>query len=292
MNQRIEESELILNPDGSVFHLHLKPGEVADDIILVGDPDRVDLIASYFSNVEVTRRNREFVSKTGTYNGHRISVVSTGIGTDNVDIVVNELDALVNVDFQKRTVNDVKKSLNFVRIGTSGALQIDIPVDSYVVSTHAIGFDGMLNYYAGIENVSDLKFEEAFKTAMSWNKRLTTPYVVPSGKQILQRIRTAEMFEGVTISAPGFYGPQGRVIRLAIQDENINNKIANFRFNSLRITNYEMECSAIYGLSALMGHQAATVCAIIANRQAGQYSKDYHPVVKNLIEIVLGQLTQ
>jgi uridine phosphorylase len=292
MGNRIEESELILNADGSVFHLHLKPGEIANDIILVGDPDRVELIAGYFSKIEVSRKNREFVSKTGIYNGKRISVVATGIGTDNVDIVVNELDALVNVDFQKREVREQRQSLNFVRIGTSGSLQRDIPVDSYVVSTNAVGFDGMLNFYKNIESVSNLQFEAALIKHLSWNPRLTTPYVVAAGEKILSRIKTPQMIEGVTISAPGFYGPQGRVIRLAIQDEQINNKIASFRFNDLRITNYEMECSAIYGLSALMGHQAATVCAIIANRQAGQYSKDYHPVVKNLIEVILQQLTK
>jgi uridine phosphorylase len=291
MTKRIEESELIINKDGSVFHLHLKPGEVAGTVILVGDPGRVDVVANYFDSVEVSAQNREFCSKTGYYNGKRITVVSTGIGTDNIDIVVNELDALVNVDFNTRTIKSEHTTLKFVRIGTSGSLQKDLPVDSWLLSRRAIGFDGLLNYYAGIEKVIDLETEAVLKKHLNWGSRLTMPYVIDANESLLKKLKTDDMMEGITISAPGFYGPQGRVIRLQIQDPLINDKISAFSHNGLRITNYEMECSAIYGLSALLGHEAATVCAIIANRLAGQYSKDYHPVVKKLIETVLKQLT-
>lgn len=288
---RIEESELIINPDGSIFHLHLKPGEIAEDIILVGDPGRVDMVSSFFDEIEVRRSNREFVSCTGWYNNKRISVVATGIGTDNIDIVLNELDALVNVDFETRTVKPELTSLNFVRIGTSGSLQKDIPVDSWLLSEKAIGFDGLLNFYANRNNVTDAEFESAFKTALDWNPQLTAPYVLNGGEELISKLDGSKVVKGVTISAPGFYGPQGRVIRLGLADQDINSKINAFRYNDYRVTNYEMECSAIYGLSALMGHRAATVCVIIANRLAGTYSKDYKTVVKELVHYVLNQLT-
>ena len=288
--RRIEESELIINDDGSAFHLHLKPGEVADTIILVGDPARVELVASFFDSVEVEKENREFVSKTGRKNGKRVTVVSTGIGTDNIDIVLNELDALVNIDFTNRTVKDNLTSLNFVRIGTSGSLQKDLPVDSWVLSEKAIGFDGLLNFYAGRDRVSDLEFEKAFTSFVGWNRQLTAPYVVNAGAKLVERLNGEGITKGVNISSPGFYGPQGRVLRLNLIDPELNNKITDFRFENYRITNYEMECSAIYGLSALMGHQAATVCAIIANRLAGTYSDDYKSVIKSLVETVLSRL--
>ncbi len=289
--QRIEESELIINADGSVFHLHLKPGQVANDIILVGDPGRVDMISSFFQSIEVKAQNREFVSCTGRFNGKRITVVATGIGTDNIDIVLNELDALVNVDFVTRTPKTVLTTLNMVRIGTSGALQADLPVDSWLLSEMAIGFDGLLNFYLGRNEVCDLPFELAFKEALNWNPLLTSPYVIKASNALVSKLDGAKVVKGVTISAPGFYGPQGRVIRLGLQDESINDKISAFRFDTKRITNYEMECSAIYGLSALMGHQAATVCLIITNRLAGTASKDYHPEMKKLVVYVLNSLT-
>lgn len=288
---RIEESELIINPDGSIFHLHLKPGEIAENIILVGDPGRVDMIASFMDEIEVRRENREFVSCTGWYNKKRISVVATGIGTDNIDIVLNELDALVNVDFETRTVKAELTQLNFVRIGTSGSLQKDIPVDTWLLSEKAIGFDGLLNFYANRNDVADADFENAFKEALNWNPQLTAPYVVDAGDELIKKLDGSQVVKGVTISAPGFYGPQGRVIRLGLADANINDKINGFRHDGYRVTNYEMECSAIYGLSALMGHRAATVCVIIANRLAGTYSKDYKSVVKELVQYVLKQLT-
>lgn len=290
---RIEESELIINADGSVFHLHLKPGEIADKIILVGDPGRVDMIASYLDSIELRAENREFISVTGSYKGCRITIVSTGIGTDNIDIVVNELDALANVDFATRTVRDEHTTLNFVRIGTSGSLQKDLDVDTWLLSEAAIGFDGLLNFYAGRNEVTDNDFEAAFRAHVGWNAQLTAPYVVNAAPKLIDAIKNHPSINiGTTISAPGFYGPQGRVIRLGLADADINEKISAFRYNGRRITNYEMECSAIYGLSKLMGHNAATACAIIANRKAGKYSKDYKPVVRALAEHVLESLSK
>lgn len=286
--KRIEDSELIINADGSAFHLHLKPGEVADTVLLVGDPGRVDMIASYFESIEVRAKNREFVSVTGRYKGKRISVVGTGIGTDNIDIVLTELDSLVNIDYKTRTLKPERKALTFVRIGTSGSLQKDLPVDSWLLSEAAIGFDGLLNFYAGRNDVTDNDFETTFKETLNWNKQLTSPYVVNASTELIEKLKNhASINIGTTISAPGFYGPQGRVVRLGLADPDINEKISAFRYNGRRITNYEMECSAIYGLSKLMGHKAATVCAIIANRKAGEYSKDYKPVVRALVEHVL-----
>ncbi len=290
MNRRIEESELIINNDGSVFHLHLKPGEVAEYIILVGDPGRVKVVSSFFESIEVERSNREFVSATGIYKGKRVTVVATGIGTDNIDIVINELDALVNVDFETRTVKENLTTLNFVRIGTSGSLQKDLPVDSCVLSEKAIGFDGLLNFYKGRNEVVDLEFEQSFVNYLDWNPLLTSPYVVDASRFLVQKLAVNNFNTGATISAPGFYGPQGRVIRLGLADEAINEKISKFIHKNHRITNYEMECSAIYGLSKLLGHHAATVCVIIANRKAGEYSKDYKPVIKDLIKKVLDSL--
>ncbi len=288
--RRIEESELIINEDGSAFHLHLKPGQVADTVILVGDPGRVDLVASFFDSVKVEKHNREFVSKTGTIKGKGVTVVSTGIGTDNIDIVLNELDALVNIDFETRTVKDKLTSLRLVRIGTSGSLQKDLPVDSWVLSEKAIGFDGLLNYYAGRNDICDLGFEKAFKKSLDWNELLASPYVVDASPELVSVLEGNGITKGVNISAPGFYGPQGRVLRLELADPDINSKITAFRHGNYRVTNYEMECSAIYGLSALMGHKAATVCAIIANRLAGTSSADYKKVIKDLVETVLDRL--
>jgi len=290
--RKIEASELIINNDGSVFHLHLKPGEIAENIIFVGDPGRVEIVASFFDEIELKRSNREFVSCTGKYNGKRITVVATGIGTDNIDIVVNELDALVNIDFETRTVKPEKTSLNFVRIGTSGSLQRDLPVDTWLLSGKGIGFDGLLNFYANRDSVCDLDFETNFKQSLNWNPQLTSPYVIDASDDLLSKLHGQEVVKGITISAPGFYGPQGRVLRLDLADPDINDKITNFRYKDLRITNYEMECSAIYGLSALLGHNAATVCVIIANRLAGTASKNYKPVMKQLIKYVLNKLTK
>lgn len=287
---KIPESELILNKDGSIFHLHLHPEDIGDTIILVGDQSRVKTVSSFFEKIEVKKQNREFITHTGIFNGKRITVTSTGIGTDNIDIVVNELDAITNIDLKTRKIKDGFKPLNFVRIGTSGALQGDIPVDSPVISEMAIGFDGLLNFYANRDKICNLDIEKQFINKLNWNKQLTSPYFVNSSKELLDKIGF-DMKKGITISAPGFYGPQGRVLRLPIQDSDINNKITAFEFENMKITNYEMECSAIYGLSKLLGHNAVTVCNIIANRIRKEYSSDYKKSVKELIIKVLERLS-
>lgn len=286
----IEPSELIINPDGSIFHLHMKPEQLAGNIILVGDPGRVKMIASFFDKIESETENREFVSATGYYGKKRITVLSTGIGTDNIDIVVNELDALVNIDLITRQVKKDQCSLNIIRIGTSGGLQGDIPVDAFLASKKAIGFDGLLNFYDKRNEVSDLPFEAAFKSFVGWNQLLPSPYVVESDDDLFDKIVDNEFISGITISAPGFYGPQGRKLRLEIADPLINDKIEAFRFKDQRITNYEMECSAIYGLSKLMGHKALTVCIIIANRVSKKANEDYKPVMVKLVKKVLDRI--
>ncbi|MFA8436138.1 MAG: nucleoside phosphorylase [Marinifilaceae bacterium] len=290
--EQIKSSELIINSDGSVFHLHLRPEHISDTILLVGDPGRVDLVASFFDDVEPRIANREFVTRTGTYKGKRITALSTGIGTDNIDIVVNELDALVNIDLETRTPKKEHTKLNLIRIGTSGALQGNIPVDSFLLSAKSIGFDGMLNFYGDRDNVSDLEFEKAFKNYVEWNEKLASPYVVPASEELIDRLNGQDMIQGVTISANGFYGPQGRVLRLQTVDPDLNDKIEKFEFENQKITNYEMESSAIFGLSKLLGHNAACVCAIIANRVSKDASKDYKPTVKKLIETVLDRLAK
>ncbi len=288
---KFEESELVINQDGSIFHLHLFPEDIADDIILVGDPGRVETVASFFNVIELKKQNREFFTITGTYNKKRITVISTGIGTDNIDIVVNELDVIANINLKTRTKNKDHRALNFIRIGTSGSLQENISVDSFLMSIRSIGFDGLLNFYANRNSISDLEFEEAFKKHVNWNKLLPSPYVVDASEELVNKLASKNFTKGITISAPGFYGPQGRQLRLPIIDVNINDKIEAFEFKNQKITNYEMESSAIFGLSKLMGHNAITICAIIANRPKGEYSKDYKPVIKELIETVLSRLT-
>ncbi len=287
----IEPSELIINPDGSVFHLHLKPEQLARDIILVGDPGRVNMIADYFDHIEAQAENREFVSVTGIYNDKRITVLSTGIGTDNIDIVMNELDALVNIDLDNRTIKPEHTSLNIIRIGTSGGLQSDIPIDSFLASKVAIGFDGLLNFYQGRNEISNIEFEDSFKNHVNWNPLLASPYIVDANKELFERICKDGFISGVTISSPGFYGPQGRQLRLSVMDPKLNDKIESFRYNDLRITNYEMECSAIYGLSKLLGHHALTICVIIANRITKKASKDYKPAMKKLVQQILNSMT-
>jgi uridine phosphorylase len=289
--KKIAPSELIINKDGSIFHLHLKPDQIARDIILVGDPGRVEMIADFFEEIEFKVQNREFVTITGRYKGKRMTVLSTGIGTDNIDIVINELDALANIDLGTREIKTKLTSLNFIRIGTSGALQGDIPVDAFLVSRKAIGFDGLMNFYARREEFADLPFEEAFKSYTNWNPILASPYVVNCDLDLYNKITDDEFIPGITISAPGFYGPQGRELRLNVIDQQINDKIELFRFNELKITNYEMECSAIYGLSKLLGHKALTVCIIIANRINHNASIDYKPVMRRLVKKILNKLT-
>jgi len=287
----IKDSELILNSDGSIFHLHLNPEDISDQIILVGDPARVDSIAGLFEKVDLATQNREFKTVTGWYNQKKLTVISTGIGTDNIDIVLNELDALVNIDLKTREIKKEKKSLEIVRIGTSGGLQPDLPVNSYVVSQKSIGFDGMLNFYANREDYCDLPFEIAFKQFTNWNDSLPTPYVVDASRQLFLKFSDPEFYTGVTISAPGFYGPQGRELRLPLAVPELNRQIEMFSFDGLRITNFEMESSAIYGLSKMLGHKALTVCLIIANRVALTANENYRDEMKKLVVKVLDRLT-
>lgn len=287
----IGSSELIINPDGSIFHLHLRPEQIAGHVILVGDPGRVDLVAEHFQKKEPRIQNREFVSITGTYNGQRLTVISTGIGTDNIDIVMNELDALVNIDFKTREIREKRRSLNIIRIGTTGALSDDIDLNDYIISKKAIGFDGLLNYYAGRERVTDSDFEHQLKNHLNWNPLLASPYVVNCSASLFEKIDSKKFSSGVTISAPGFYGPQGRVLRLEIIDPDINKKIQSFSYNNYKITNYEMECSAVYGLSALMGHEALTACLIITDRINNKANIDYRKKMDNLVQSVLKSIT-
>ncbi len=285
-----QESELILNADGSIFHLHLLPEQLAEKIILVGDPDRVAKVASFFDSLECEVANREFRTITGLYKGKRISVLSTGIGTDNIDIVMNELDALANIDLKTRTEKFDKTCLEIVRIGTCGGMQADIPLGSFLISEYSIGFDGVLNFYEGRDSVSDLGFEQAFKTAVSWSPLKASPYVVAADTELVGRVGSDDMINGVTISANGFYGPQGRVLRLNLDDMQINDKIEAFSYNGRKITNYEMEGSAIAGFSKLMGHKAMTVCCVIANRRIKSVNTDYNPRIMELIEKVLDRI--
>lgn len=287
---RIGDSELILNADGSIFHLHLKPENLADNVILVGDQGRVEMVSKYFDEIEFKVQNREFKTHTGTYKGTRVSVLSTGIGTDNIDIVVNELDALVNIDLKERVPKKEHKTLNLIRIGTSGALQGDIPVDTPVLSVTSIGFDGLLNFYEGNEKIGNDKIRETFKKHTNWNAKLPNPYFVDASKYLIDKIGEG-MRHGITISAPGFYGPQGRVLRLNTIDNSLNDKITAFEFEGRKITNYEMESSAIAGLSLLLGHNAITVCSIIANRIRKEYSQNYKLAVDKLIKTILDRIS-
>lgn len=286
----IPSSELIINDDGSIFHLHLKPEQLAETVLLVGDPGRVEMVASYFDTQECRVSNREFVTITGTYKGKRISVISTGIGTDNIDIVVTELDALANIDFATRQVKPELKQLTLVRLGTSGAIQPDIKVGTIIFSRTSIGFDGLLNYYKGRNDVCDLDIEKAFIKHTEWDELLPKPYFIDADKSLFELFRDYTM-EGITISAPGFYAPQGRWVRLEPADKELNSKIESFRFGERRITNFEMEGSALAGLSALMGHRAATICTIIAQRVALDVETDYKLFVRNMIEMALDRLT-
>lgn len=286
----IAETELILNADGSVFHLHLRPEHIADNIILVGDPGRVETVSKHFDKVECRIQNREFVTHTGTFNGKRVTVTATGIGTDNVDIVINELDAAVNIDLEKRETKQERRSLNLIRLGTSGALQADIPVDSFVASEYGLGFDGLMNYYQDIEEINENKLSEAFIRHTNWNWRLPFPYVI-KGSESLRKIVADGYIGGITATAPGFYGPQGRSLRLAPAIEQLNETLTAFNHMGTRITNFEMETSALYGLSRALGHRACTICVIIANRVIRQYSKDYKVSVERLITETLARLT-
>ena len=283
-------SELILNADGTVFHLHLLPEQISDKIILVGDQNRVDLVASFFDTIECRVENREFRTVTGSYKGKRLTVLSTGIGTDNIDIVLTELDALVNIDLASREDKAEKTSLTLVRIGTSGGLQEFVPEGTFVASEYSLGFDGLINYYADSEKVIEADFSEAFISQTGYSAKFAYPYVVKDSEELLSRIAADDMVRGVTISAPGFYGPQGRAIRLPLADAELNEKIIAFNHNGHKITNFEMEGSAIAGLSAMLGHKALTICLIIANRFGHRFIGDYNPYMKKLIETVLERI--
>ena len=288
----IKESELILNPDGSIYHLNLRPEQVADTIILVGDPNRVPRVSAYFDTIEFSTQKREFCTHTGTYKGKRLTALSTGIGPDNIDIVINELDALFNIDLHTRKPKEQLTSLNIVRFGTSGSLQADIPVDSFVLSSHGLGMDNMLHAYKDAPNVREIAMEEAFMAHTQWNTDKGRPYIVGCGETLKQLLLTDKVFEGITGTAPGFYGPQGRMLRLPVQDPTLNDKLHSFNYKGYRMTNLEMETSAIYGLSKLLGHQAVSLNAIIANRAAGTFTKDTKKVVEELIVYGLEQLAK
>lgn len=286
----IPPSEFIINPDGSVFHLHLLPSQLTDRVILVGDPGRVNMVASFFDTTDFEVQSREFHTIGGTYQGKPIMCLSHGIGPDNIDIVINELDALANIDFKTREVRDKKRSLTLVRIGTSGALQPELKLGTPVIAEKSIGFDGVLNYYAGRNQVADLDFERAFCDSVGWNPLWAKPYVVDADSELVNQIGRDDMVRGTTISAVGFYGPQGRELRLPLANPDLNSRIEAFRHNGRKVTNYEMESAPLQGLGKLMGHRAMTVCSIIANRMNTDANPNYKTAVRDLIATVLERI--
>ncbi|MBC3846392.1 nucleoside phosphorylase [Winogradskyella echinorum] len=285
----IKDSELILNPDGSVYHLNLKPEDISDTIIFVGDQDRVEKITQHFDSIEFSTQKREFKTQTGYYQDRRITVLSTGIGPDNIDIVLNELDALVNIDLKSRQPKTKLTSLNIIRIGTSGSLQADIPVDAFLISTHALDVNGMLHFYQ-IDGISNPEIEDAFIKHTDWDKNKARPIIINNSKYLEKYFESNEVFKGMTGTAGGFYGPQGRVLRLPLHDPNLNSKLDNFTYKDFRITNFEMETSVIYGLSKLLGHEALSLNAIIANRATGDFSKNPKKTVEKLIKYALERI--
>ena len=287
----IKSSELILNPDGSIYHLNLLPEHIADNIIFVGDQDRVERISNHFESIEYAIQKREFKTHTGYYKGKRLSVISTGIGPDNIDIVLNELDALVNIDLKTRTPKEKLKSLNIVRIGTSGSLQADIPVDAFVLSSHGLDINGMLHFYQ-IDNISNPEVEDAFIKHTNWSTYKARPIIIENSKILQSVFEDSHIHIGMTGTAGGFYGPQGRVLRLPLQDPNLNSKLDNFTYEGFRITNFEMETSVIYGLAKLLGHNALSLNAIIANRANGTFSDKHKQTVYKLIEFALEKIIQ
>ena len=285
----IKHSELILNEDGSVYHLNLKPENISNTIILVGDQDRVEKITRHFDSIEFATQKREFKTQTGTYKNKRITVLSTGIGPDNIDIVLNELDALVNIDLKTRKPKEKLISLNIIRVGTSGSLQEAVPVDSFVMSTHSLDLNGMLHFYQ-IDKIKSPDIENAFVAFTNWNRNKAMPIVIEGSNSLQAQFDSNMIHKGLTATAGGFYGPQGRVLRLPIEDDSLNNKMSTFNFKGVRITNFEMETSVIYGLSKLMGHNALSFNAIIANRPSGTFSKNPVKVIEDLIQYVLGKI--
>lgn len=290
MRKIIPPSEMIINGDGSIFHLHLHPDQLTDNIILVGDPGRVELVASFFDKKTFEVQSREFRTIGGTYNGKPIMCLSHGIGPDNIDIVINELDALANIDFVTREVKDQKRVLTMVRIGTSGALQPELTIGTPVIATKSLGFDGVLNYYVGRNEVADLEMEQAFCESVGWNPLWAKPYIVDADAELVERIGLDDMVRGNTISAVGFYGPQGRELRLPLANPDLNTRIEAFRYGDRKITNYEMESAPLQGLGKLMGHKAMTVCSIIANRYNNNANPNYKDAVRDLIKTVLNRL--
>jgi uridine phosphorylase len=288
--KKIADSELILNPDGSVYHLKLRPENLAENIIVVGDQGRVETISKHFDKIECKIQNREFLTHTGIFNNKRITAMSTGIGTDNIDIVINELDALVNIDLENRVIKENLTSLNIVRLGTSGALQADIPVDSFVMSEYGLGFDGLLNFYHTDKDIYHEDITEAFIKHTNWDTKLPRPYVVKASEEMMKKLG-AGLIKGITATASGFYGPQGRQLRIVPADPELNEKMMAFGYNGHRITNFEMETSALYGLGKILGHNTLTICTIIANRAAGTYSSNYKQTVEKMVEMTLERIT-
>lgn len=286
----IPASELIINGDGSVFHIHLRPDQLRDNIILVGDPGRVDMVASYFDEIDYDITSREFHAIAGKYKGKEILCISHGIGPDNIEIVVTELDALANVDFETRKVRPEHRTLNMVRIGTSGSLQEDIHIGDFVMATKGTGFDGILNFYADRDKVCDLEFEKEFMAHTDWNSTWAAPYTVDADEELIEKIGKNDMIHGYTIAAVGFYAPQGRMVRVPLADPNLNEKIESFRFRGKPVTNFEMESACLQGLAKLLGHRALTVCCIIAERRLTKANTDYKPAVKRLVETVLERI--
>ena len=284
----LKASELILNKDGSIYHLNLLPHQLADTIITVGDPERVPQITKYFEKVEFTRQKREFKIQTGLYKGKRITVMSTGMGTDNIDIAFTEIDALANIDFEKKTVKDELKSLDIIRIGTTGSIQENIPINSFLVSEMAMGFDGLLHFYKNeLENADFIK---AFIKATQWNQKKAEPYLIEGNAELIEKMNSEEIIKGITATNIGFYGPQGRVLRIPIPDEKMNDKMTTFEHKGKKITNLEMETSGIYGLSKLLGHRAVSMNAVLANRVTGEFSEDPLGLVDRLIQYTLKRL--
>lgn len=286
------ESELIINKDGSVFHLHVRPEQLADKVILVGDPGRVALVASHFEEKEMEVESREFRTVTGTYKGKRITVISTGIGCDNIDIVMNEVDALANIDFQTRMEKQQLRSLEIVRIGTCGGLQLNTPEGTFICSEYSVGFDGLLNFYEGRNAVCDLKMERALISHLGWTGNMCQPYpyVIKADENLVERIAQNDMVRGITVACGGFFGPQGRQLRVPLVDPHQNEKIESFEYEGMHITNFEMESSALAGLAKLMGHRATTACMVIANRRAGKANTGYKNIIDDLITLVLDRI--
>lgn len=290
--ESIKSSELILTPEGKIYHLNLAPSELAPTVITVGDPGRVEMVSKYFDSIEVKAEHREFKTHTGNFKGKRISVISTGIGPDNIDIVFNELDALVNIDFENRTIKKKLTSLDIIRIGTSGSLTDEIEVDSFLISAIGIGLDNVMHYYNDIDTIFERDFAQKFIDHTQWNPDNSVPYAVKADKSLLEKLSSDITFKGITITNVGFYGPQGRVLRARLRDENLNEKLTSFRINKKKITNMEMETATMYGMSKLLGHSAISMNAIIANRATGSFSKNSYKTIDELIQYTLEKIVQ